>query len=400
MRILFVAIPHSIHTARWIDQLNDQGWDLHLVPSQPAALHSLLQGKVSFHRFAYVDHPVTRRLAIKILSRWPYARGSGHAKRLIEKLNLGTSAYWLEHVIRSVKPDLVHSLEIQHAGYLTLGGYERSKGSLPPWLVSNWGSDIYLFGNLASHRAQVRRVMETCSHYTCECQRDVALARQYGFTGEVMPVLPAGGGFHLEQMQDFRQPGPVSARRTILLKGYQNFAGRALAGLRAIEMCADLLTGYRVIIQIASPDVQMAAELVAARTGIQIEIVDYSDYTDALRRFGAARVHMGLSISDGISQSLLEAMVMGAFPIQSCTACADEWVEDGKGGFIVPPEDPQLIAAALRQALTDDQLVDQAAAINAEIAQQRLAHTLVKDQAVAMYKSIQTTTRPRTSMTR
>jgi len=32
MRILFVGLSQSIHTARWIDQITDQGWDLHLYP--------------------------------------------------------------------------------------------------------------------------------------------------------------------------------------------------------------------------------------------------------------------------------------------------------------------------------------------------------------------------------
>ena len=32
MRVLFVAMADSIHTARWIRQLQGQGWDLHLFP--------------------------------------------------------------------------------------------------------------------------------------------------------------------------------------------------------------------------------------------------------------------------------------------------------------------------------------------------------------------------------
>ena len=107
-----------------------------------------------------------------------------------------------------------------------------------------------------------------------------------------------------------------------------------------------------------------------------------------MRRFGAARIHVGLSISDGISQSLIESMVMGAFPIQSCTACANEWIENGKSGFLVPPEDPYRVAEVLRCALTDDHLVDQAAILNAETAQQRLAYARVKGKVVEMYNSI------------
>jgi glycosyltransferase involved in cell wall biosynthesis len=104
--------------------------------------------------------------------------------------------------------------------------------------------------------------------------------------------------------------------------------------------------------------------------------------------FGRARIYIGLGISDGISTSLLEAMVMGAFPIQSCTACADEWIVDGKSGFIVPPEDPVLVAAAIRRALADDQLVNLAAEINAKTARERLDTSVIQPQVVKLYEDV------------
>jgi glycosyltransferase involved in cell wall biosynthesis len=81
-------------------------------------------------------------------------------------------------------------------------------------------------------------------------------------------------------------------------------------------------------------------------------------------------------------------MVMGAFPIQSCTACADEWLSEGQSGLIVPPEDPAAIAAALRRALADDALIDRAAAINARTAAARLDHTYIKPQAIKIYRDV------------
>ena len=57
-------------------------------------------------------------------------------------------------------------------------------------------------------------------------------------------------------------------------------------------------------------------------------------------------------------------MVLGAFPIQTNTSCADEWIVDGKSGFIVDPYNPELIVSALRKALENDALVDAAAEIN------------------------------------
>src|SRR5690606_27672936 len=129
----------------------------------------------------------------------------------------------------------------------------------PTWIVSNWGSDVYLFGRLAQHKERITRVLENCDYYACECVRDVAIAKQFNLKGTVLPVMPCGGGFDLETLEQFRQPGLTSQCRVILLKGAQGWAGRALVGLRAIEMCADVLkaNNYRVVIQLPSLDPQL-----------------------------------------------------------------------------------------------------------------------------------------------
>ena len=33
MRILVVAMIHSVHAGRWLAAIEDQGWDVHLFPS-------------------------------------------------------------------------------------------------------------------------------------------------------------------------------------------------------------------------------------------------------------------------------------------------------------------------------------------------------------------------------
>ena len=79
---------------------------------------------------------------------------------------------------------------------------------------------------------------------------------------------------------------------------------------------------------------------------------------------------------------------MGAFPIQSCTACVDEWIADGKSGFIVPPEDPDIVEKAIRRASLDDSLVDQAVEINTRIAHERLDTSIIRPQVLNMYRKI------------
>jgi glycosyltransferase involved in cell wall biosynthesis len=365
-----------------------------LFPSDRADIHPELRNITIHDRLVRSINVGKNIKQVKSLP-CPFPGSANLANRVLSHLRDVEFAHWtaaqnqrLAQLINKIKPDIIHSLEMQLAGYLTLAARERFGGTFPAWIMSIWGSDIYLFGRLAEHVEKIKAVLSACDYFACECQRDVESARAFGFKEEVLPVLPASSGFDIERMQQFRQPGPTSARRLIVLKGYQGWAGRALVGLRAIELSAAVLNGYRVAVYLAGEDVRIAAELVSHATGIPIEIVPHSPYEDMLRLHGRARVSIGLSISDGASTSMLEAMVMGSFPIQSCTACADEWIEDGKTGLIVSPEDPEPIAAAIRRALTDDDLVDRAAELNARTARERLDYRLIQPQVIAMYEKV------------
>jgi hypothetical protein len=53
-------------------------------------------------------------------------------------------------------------MEIQHAGYLTLAARAKLSSRFPTWVVSNWGSDIYLFGRLSEHQQKIKAFMSAC----------------------------------------------------------------------------------------------------------------------------------------------------------------------------------------------------------------------------------------------
>ncbi len=158
-----------------------------------------------------------------------------------------------------------------------------------------------------------------CAYYTCETERDLRLAAEFGFRGEcLLPVMPNPGGFRFDEIASLHQPGPTSKRRLILLKGYQGMFGRALAGLYALELCQDLLRDYKIVINTPAAEVAAAAEILARSKNLQIELIPHIDrYEDMLQLRGQARVSIGLSVSDAASISFLEALAMGSFPIQS-----------------------------------------------------------------------------------
>jgi hypothetical protein len=390
VRILFVAMADSIHTARWISQLDGLGWDVHLFPSTASGVevHPALRG-VTLHHGGCLRRG-ERAGRVRLRPAEPVRRTVDLARRrLLDRPDPGYEADRLARTIDALRPDVVHTLEIQHAGYLALDARRRVRRPFPKWIVTNWGSDIYLFGRLPEHAPRIREVLASCDFYSCECLRDVALAKSFGFAGAVLPVFPNTGGFDLDAISGLRLPGPPSARRAVMVKGYQGWAGRALVALRALERCADALAGYGIVVYSATPEVELAAALLRESAGVPVRILPpNSPHEEVLAGHGRARLSIGLSVSDAISTSLLEALVMGSFPVQSWTACADEWIEDGATGLLVPPDDPEAVEAALRRALADDALVDAAAERNLALAAERLERKMLIGRTLEMYRTV------------
>lgn len=393
MRILLVTFSNSIHVVRWVNQISGQGWDIHLFPSLEYEIHPDLQN-VTVHDFR--TRPPNLQESVQLAATYKFPGGFKLANRLMKRLGLSQlisgadtdRGKRLAQVIKKLKPDIVHSLEIQHGGYLTLEAKKLLGHSHPPWIVTNWGSDIFYFGHIPEHAPRIRSVLEQCDFYSCECHRDVELGRQFGFTGEILPVFPNTGGFDLEKVKSLRHPGRISERRLIMLKGYQGWVYRALEGLQALASCAKELDGYRIAVYLASPEVVEEAKRLSEAKRMAIDIIPYSPHEDILRLHGKARISIGLSMGDAISTSFLEAIVMGSFPVQSCTSCADEWVNHGKTGLIVPPDDVPAVTAALKWALTDDELVDKAAEQNAKMVSERLDSKKIQQQVVQMYEKV------------
>lgn len=389
--IFFVGMADSIHVVRWLEQLQVEGYSLILFPSYDVgSIHS--------------DLPDNVKLCIPFYWLYKRLKSIGKANyywrinRLLTKLQkrIRTDYYSrrLSKKIKSWKPNLIHSLETQGGGYLVASAKKcfSIDDHFPVWWHSNWGSDIYLFGRIPEHIEQITEVMSQCDYYSCECERDVKLAKEFGFHGKVFPVYPNSGGLRAELVENLRHETKIpSKRKLIMLKGYQGWAGRALVGLHALERCADVLEEYEVVVytNTQAKDIQIAADLFVNKTKVKINLLPIdTSQNNILRYHGKARISIGLSISDGISTSLLEAMAMGSFPIQSCTACANEWISDGLTGFIVPAEDPEVIEMAIRKALSDNHLVDQASELNRTLIKERADFDRLKKISRTSYNTV------------
>ena len=373
----------SIHTVRWVNQINNQGWDIYIFPSYDnPKFHNELKSVIFLVPFYNLSNN---------LSQIGFGNFLYILKYFNRKFNKDYYIKRLSKYILKLKPDLIHTLETQGAGYLTAKALKLNNISIP-WWHTNWGSDIYLFGRLVDHQIQIREVLEKCNFYSCECERDVALALNLGFNGHVFPVYPNTGGFDLTSLSEIKKDSLLTSnRKIIMLKGYQGWAGRALVGIRSLARCSDILKGYKIVIYANTDavDIKIASALLSQSINIPVILLpNNTSHKEILTYHSKARISIGLSISDAISTSLLETMAMGSFPIQSCTACATEWIVNNVSGFIVPPEDPDIIESMIRKALSDDDLVNNAAKINFETITNKAEYNKLKELTIQSYKNI------------
>ena len=144
------------------------------------------------------------------------------------------------------------------------------------------------------------------------------------------------------------------------------------------------LRGYKIIVYSANRSVLKLAKQISKQTGLEIKAFGKGamSHKQVLEMFAKSKIYVGLSESDGISTSMLEAMAMGAIPVQTSTACCDEWF--GDSGVAVH----EITVPAVRDAiklglkLAEDPTN---AEKNLETIQARASAEMVKKVAITFY---------------
>src|SRR3990172_6919663 len=66
LKILFIAYSDSIHSVRWINQIADQGWELHLFPVDDCCTARTDFRDITIHYSFYVRRPKNAHPSQKI----------------------------------------------------------------------------------------------------------------------------------------------------------------------------------------------------------------------------------------------------------------------------------------------------------------------------------------------
>jgi glycosyltransferase involved in cell wall biosynthesis len=287
--------------------------------------------------------------------------------------------------IKIFHPRVVHFHELQHGGYIYNSKIFKSASKRNYKVIcSTWGSDLILYGKLASHDLPLKRLLSNTDVLTAERVDDEVVARKLNYSNLFLAPLYITVGTKIESRTLLSKP---SDRKKILIKGYQDNHGRALNALAALTLIEEHLKGFRIGVFSASTAVALQVDYLQNNSSLDIEIIKRTSNNEIRNYFSQSRVYVGLAISDGLSTSMVEAMEQGTFPIQSKNSAAELFIKNGSTGYIVDPWDIIGIANCIEKAVRDDQMVDAAVVENLDSLEKKYDYEFGLSQIKELYKT-------------
>lgn len=380
-KVLIIGLVDSVHLGRWLKQFSDEGIDFYVFASKKYRRpHKLI--------INLTEQQVNSKCIVLSPFKWNFFIGYidfFYFEFLGKLLKRFTRIEFLTKLLQHEKFDYIHAIELQGAGYL-IDSLKVELIQEQNIIVTNWGSDIFYFKEFPQHVKRIRRLLSKANYYSAECERDYSLAREYGFIGIELPCIPNAGGFDLSDHKFMSSP--VSLRKLILIKGYGGEFGRAMTIIPLLPEILTRFPEFNVHIYSVTADVLKMIKSLPSKVRVKIRITTNREpisHGDMLSEFSHSRVHIGCSASDGVSTAFLESLCTGAYPIQTNTSCASEWINLGVVASIVGLNQREILDQIFL-ALSDDQLVDKASVLNFEVARKTLDYRVVQKKALNYYE--------------
>ncbi|MFX0197080.1 MAG: glycosyltransferase [Candidatus Hodarchaeota archaeon] len=261
----------------------------------------------------------------------------------------------IKRLVRKINPDILH------AYYVTSYGFIGACCGFKPFVVSCMGSDIMitppksiLYKWLTEYALKKASVITSVSEPITERIIKLGIEPQkiqtFPFGVDPEKFFPASGGQKEFALLSMRSLEPIYNIETIL-KGF-SFLKRV---------------GFeeKLVIVGGGPE-EKRLKKITEDLGISdhINFMGWVPHCKVAEYLRASQIYLSMSLSDGASTSLLEAMACGAFPIVSDIAANREWIVHGDNGFLVSPLDSRELARCVMEAINNPNLMEKAAKKN------------------------------------
>lgn len=320
LRLCFVGPAASVTTRRWVEWFAARGHDTTVITVEPA------------------EAPVFRQLDVR----------SPVGPRKLGRL---LSAARAARTIRRLRPDVVH---VHYARGLAWG---LLLARFHPYVVMPWGSDV-LEEQGAFREWYSRRLTRAVLS-----RADLLVIPSEYLERRVRALLPAappmariGPGVNLAVFRGGLDVRPLRRRWGIAETRRVIFSPRLARPFYHLDRIMRALPAVREKVPqallvlteaFADPDYVTGLRRLAAELGVadHVRFVGAVPFADMPLWYNLADAVVMVPRSDGLPNSLLEAMACGAVPVLNRLPHYAELISHGENGFLVDPEQGDLVGA-------------------------------------------------------
>lgn len=354
LRLAFLGDPASVHVQRWLGYFVERGHAVHLIvtaeragQAEAAAAEAAADAANAMSDGSFAE-PSLRGVSIVALA--PYPRSRWPLAGIVEARSAMRAA------VRAVQPDVLH------AQYLTGYGWLARVSGFRPYVVTTWGSDIYLDAPASlKSRLFARLALSAAAMVTADSRDLAAGAIRFGARESAVRIVQFG-----VDTDRFAPGSDPAALRTRLDLGNRRviLSPRAITPLYAhdtlIRALPDLPDDVVAVFVEYNADAVTVASLrnLAAELDVSHRVrfapaIRHQDMPDYLR---LADVVVSTPRSDGTPVTVLEAMAVGTPVIATDLPSLREWLADLDPEALVPVGDGAALAAAIRAVLSRDRV--------------------------------------------
>lgn len=366
------------HFFNWTNQLKDSEHDVYWI--------DVFDNGSQVGNIGWVNQTVNWKRRFDFPGRQRFKENFPGLYKIVQAVNEKSLAEIVEEKIQEIKPDIVQSFVLFSACAPILDVMNKYPNL--KWIYSAWGNDLFYFQNKPEYLKDIKAVLPRINYMFSDCQRDYEIALEYGFKGEFLGVFPGGGGYIFDLEEDIV---PLRDRKIILIKGYQKLFGECIKVLQALEGIEKELTGLQVVVFGADEVTMQYINKHKLTQKKHFRIQNNIGRTEVMKLMGHSLLYIGNSISDGMPNTLLEAIIMEAFPIQSNPGGATaEIIEHNKNGLLIKdPLSAKEISDLLLLALKKPKLRETAIAWNSKHIKPNLERGQIKARVLKTYQKIE-----------
>jgi glycosyltransferase involved in cell wall biosynthesis len=173
------------------------------------------------------------------------------------------------------------------------------------------------------------------------------------------------------------RPGdrPESPISIVCTRGFMPVYNNELL-IRALSYLPDDLPEHETVFAAKGPELEkarsLAEHILTLRQRSRVKFLGGASRDTLAELLSRAHIYVSVSLSDGTSLSLMEALASGAFPVLSDIPANQEWVDpEAKNGLLVPCGDPLELAKAITRAIKDNALRSGASEKNRQLILER-----------------------------